>query len=161
MKNKVAILISLIEKEWVVIEDLFDKLKATHKFLKVKDCNEKDVVHGAYILHNLYCAYENIFKNIAVTFENQIEDLSKYHLELLKRMTLEIYKIRPRFLSDQSFNILDEIRKFRHLFRHAYDYELDREKILSLINLTIKNSKHLNKDKDVFVDFLIDYIEKK
>ena len=38
----------------------------------------------AYKLHNLYCAFEDLFKIIARHFENQVEDIAKYHKELLK-----------------------------------------------------------------------------
>ena len=32
-----------------------------------------------YKLHNLYCAFEDLFKILAKHFENHIQDLSKYH----------------------------------------------------------------------------------
>ena len=48
---------------------------------------------------------------------------------LLKRMSLEIEGLRPALLSEQSYFLLDELRAFRHLFRHAYLYQLDPEKV--------------------------------
>ena len=44
-----------------------------------------------------------MFKIIARFFENQIEDFSKYHSTILKRMQLDIEGIRPRLLSEESF----------------------------------------------------------
>ena len=39
-----------------------------------------------YYLHNLYTAFENAFKTIASTFENEVRDPSQWHAELLRRM---------------------------------------------------------------------------
>ena len=47
-------------------------------------------------------------------------------------MRLDIEGIRPRLLSEESFKILDELRGFRHVFRHAYSYELEHERVLKL-----------------------------
>ena len=82
-----------------------------------------------YQLHNLYCAFEDLFKIVAETFENHIQDKRKYHQELLKRMAISIEGVRPRLLSQECFLLLDNLRSFRHLFRHAYSYELDERKL--------------------------------
>lgn len=87
----------------------------------------------AYKLHNLYCAFEDLFKTVARYFENQVEDIARYHKELLKRMSLQIDGVRPALLSEETFKILDELRAFRHFFRHAYTYELKYEKVKPII----------------------------
>ncbi|MDY6969832.1 MAG: hypothetical protein SVR08_14405 [Spirochaetota bacterium] len=48
---------------------------------------------------------------------------------------------------------------FRHIFRHAYDYKLDGEKILSLAELMLNNNEMIQKDKDDFRKFLIEAVE--
>ena len=83
----------------------------------------------AYQLHNLYCAFEDLFKIVADLFENTVEDSGKYHLELLYRMKLSVDGIRPALLSEQSFQLLNRLRAFRHFFRHACSYELDPRKV--------------------------------
>ena len=84
-----------------------------------------------YKLHNLYCAFEDLFKIVAQFFENQVEDLARYHKELLRRLSLSIEGVRPALISEESYKELDELRAFRHFFRHAYFYELKYEKIIS------------------------------
>lgn len=50
---------------------------------------ERQISRGcAKVSHNLYCAFEDLFKIVAETFENHIQDKSKYHQELLKRMDI-------------------------------------------------------------------------
>jgi len=85
---------------------------------------DERVIVLAYYLHNLYCAFESIFQRVASVFGNQIADRSGWHAGLLRRMTLDIEGVRPRLLSDQSYDCLDELRRFRHLFRSAYRMRL-------------------------------------
>lgn len=83
----------------------------------------------ALSLRDLYNTFEDLFVEIAKTFENRIENPIFFHKELLKRMTIEVPKIRPKVLSKESFFILDKLRGFRHIFRHAYNYEISPEKL--------------------------------
>ncbi len=155
MKKKLAILLSIIDKEWQSLEKMVDKLKIKSQNINIKNENEEDVIFIAYNIHNIYCCLEDIFKQIAKTFENNIENLSTYHSELLKKMNLEIFKIRPKFLSDNNYEILNEIRKFRHIFRHAYEYELKKDKIVNLLKIFLNNWDNLIRDKDDFKKFLL------
>ena len=82
----------------------------------------------AYQLHNLYGGFEQLFEEVAGTFENRVEGES-YHTGLLRRMKLRIEGIRPALLSLETAGILDELRRFRHLFRHAYTADLDPLKV--------------------------------
>jgi uncharacterized protein YutE (UPF0331/DUF86 family) len=91
-----------------------------------------------YQLHNLYCAFEDLFEIIAKTFENHIHDRDKYHMELLKRMTISIEGVRPSLLSQETFVLLDNLRSFRHFFRHAYTYDLDERKVRIVFSDALK-----------------------
>lgn len=104
-----------------------------------------------YQLHNLYCAFEDSFKIVAAAFENHIEDKSKYHSELLKRMTLTIEGVRPSLLSHESYALLDNLRAFRHFFRHAYAYELDERKVRIVLEDAGKLKDLYKKDLDAFL----------
>lgn len=84
-----------------------------------------------YQLHNFYGAFEQLFEEVARFFENQI-DQSRYHADMIRRMQLEIQGIRPALLSAETAADLDELRRFRHLFRHAYAAELDPDKVADL-----------------------------
>lgn len=109
----------------------------------------------AYQLHNLYCAFEDLFKIIAQFFENHIEDKSKYHRELLWRMKISIEGIRPALLSKTSYKLLDSLRAFRHVFRHAYSYELDQQKVAIIVEDVLKLKDLYQKELDHFLKQLI------
>lgn len=91
--------------------------------------SEEQLIAVAYHLHNLYCAFESIFQRVAEVFENQITDHAGWHAEVLHRMTLGIEGIRPALISPAAYDALDELRRFRHLFRSAYRLHLDPERL--------------------------------
>jgi len=103
-----------------------------------------------YKLHNLYCAFEDLFKIVAQFFENQIDDLARYHKELLRRLSLAIEGVRPALISKESYKELAELRAFRHFFRHAYFYELKYEKIISPLQSADKLKSLYEKDISQF-----------
>ena len=136
-EEKFSILKSELAAQWDEILKIYDR---------IEERKRKRGIHGleslAYQLHNLYCAYEDLFKIVAGFFENNIEERSKYHVELLKRMRLTIEGVRPALLSEESFRLLNNLRSFRHFFRHAYSYELDRRKVFIVLEdaLTLKET---------------------
>lgn len=105
----------------------------------------------AYKLHNLYCAFEDLFKVVAGHFENQVEDIARFHKELLKRMSIRIEGVRPALLSEDAFKVLDELRAFRHFFRHAYSYELRYERLKPVIEAAAKLRGLYRKDIERFL----------
>lgn len=124
MTPKAALLKANIDADLAEIEKIYEFLA----HYSTIDTLEQAILAG-YYLNNLYSAFENICLNIAQTFENQIDDRSRWHAALLKRMTLDIESIRPKLLSPATYNALDELRRFRHIFRNAYTLELDPQRL--------------------------------
>lgn len=108
----------------------------------------------AYQLHNLYCAFEDLFKTVADYFENNIDERKKYHRELLRRMFISIEGIRPAFVSEESHKLLDSLRAFRHFFRHAYTYELDPKKVNLVLEDGLKLKSLYLEDIKIFLQKL-------
>jgi len=75
-------------------------------------------------------------------------------LSLLWRMTLDIEGLRPRLLSDEAYDGLDELRRFRHLFRGAYRMRLDPER-LALVHKKARTLEYVSQsDIERFLVFL-------
>lgn len=108
----------------------------------------------AYQLHNLYCAFEDLFGIVADFFENRIEERAHYHRELLWRMKIPIEGVRPALLSEESFRLLDSLRAFRHVFRHAYTYGLDPQKLALVVEDALKLKKLYQGEIDQFLEQL-------
>ncbi|MCD6214751.1 MAG: hypothetical protein J7J46_07230 [Candidatus Desulfofervidus sp.] len=121
-----SILQSEIETQIGVIESIYKKIEER---MKDMEKSELSLESSAYQLHNLYCAFEDLFRIVANFFENTIENRRSYHIELLRRMSISIEGIRPALLSAEAYKLLDNLRAFRHFFRHAYAYEIDSRKI--------------------------------
>ena len=108
----------------------------------------------AYQLHNLYCAFEDLFKQVADFFENTLGETAKYHRELLWRMKIPIEGVRPALLSEEAFKLLDSLRAFRHFFRHAYAYDLDPRKVALVLEDALKLKEIYARDIARFLEQL-------
>jgi len=74
-------------------------------------------------------------------------------------MHVEVPRIRPALLAKESFELLDELRGFRHLFRHAYTYPLDSEKLAQLKHKIEKKWGCVQLDLQRFEAFLEKHLE--
>ena len=122
MNDKILVLINSIRRDMDAIATIYDEL-ARHSLPADTD-GDRLIVIG-YHLHNLYNAFENIFQNIAAVFENSIDEVAQWHSQLLERMRLDLMPLRPAIIDDEAYDALGELRRFRHLFRHAYIVKLD------------------------------------
>jgi len=93
---------------------------------------------------------------VARTFENNITDPSQFHIELLKRMAISIEGVRPNLISEKTFMLLNNLRGFRHFFRHAYSYELDDRKIKIVLEDAYKVKDLFKNDLEKFLSMLND-----
>jgi hypothetical protein len=69
-------------------------------------------------------------------------------------MGRSIEQVRPALLSSASIAALDELRRFRHLFRHVYHYELDREGLARALAQAHSLREVYRKDVNAFLGFL-------
>ena len=140
--------------------DIAADLKAIAEIYRLLDnygdrlAAEEQIIVVAYYLHNLYCAFENIFRRIAEVFGNQIADRAGWHADLLRRMALDVEGLRPRLLSDQAYDSLDELRRFRHLFRSAYRLHLDADRLALVYRKARLLEQVYQADVERFITFL-------
>ena len=104
-------------------------------------------------LVDCYRGVENIFKRIALDVDLRIPDGSRWHKELLAQMA-EPQEERQPVISQETFELLQELLEFRGVFNNIYGEELIYEK-------TEKNAKqigelfnHLFKELNVFIAYL-------
>ena len=152
MKEEIQILISQIESDLGAIATLFSHISP---YENKQPQTSFELIAVGYYLHNLYCAFENIFRNITKTFEKQISDSS----QLLRLMKLEIQGIRPSIISKKSYDCLDELRRFRHLFRAAYDIELDWERMALVVKKALQLKQIYTGEINNFLQFLNEILE--
>lgn len=84
---------------------------------------------SAFQLVRLFNIVEQMGQRVAKAFENHIDDDSGWHAELIRRLSIAVPGIRPRLYSDEILPALRDLRGFRHVITHAYDLELDHERL--------------------------------
>ena len=82
MSDEYLILSSSIRKDLEEIARIFSAL-GRHRL--APDVDSETLIVVSYYLHNLYNAFENIFLNVGVVFENHVDDSGRWHTQLLER----------------------------------------------------------------------------
>ena len=150
LKKKLALFLAEFEYQVSEINSIYAKIEKKLNFLERKEVSMEMVESTGYWLHNLYCAFEDLFKVVAGFWENDVGTDESFHIHLLKRMQVRIKGIRPALLSKDSFENLNELRGFRHVFRHAYSYGLDDQRVLTLL-------QHVLSKKDLIMEDLLKF----
>ncbi len=156
MNDKILLLIHTIRRDMDAIADIYDRLE---RYDLTGETEEDVLIVIAYHLHNLYNAFENIFRSIAGVFENDVAHSERWHARLLDHMRLDVMPLRPAVIDDEAYKALDELRRFRHLFRHAYAIELDPQRLDLVWRKALKLKGIYREQLDVFVAFLQDLSE--
>ncbi len=93
--------------------------------------DELDYAALAYTIHNIYGVIEGYCLRVAKFYENGLEGES-WHADLLRRMTLSIPELRPALLDRELSYVLDDLRAFRHKFRHLYARPIDPKRVTAV-----------------------------
>lgn len=72
-------------------------------------------------------------------------------MEVLKRATTEIAGLRPALFSAEGYPSLDALRRFRHLFRHAYGLDLERAPVELLLEKARAVRALIRRDVGAFI----------
>ena len=129
-----------------VVRDAFGK--ATDRF------NRKDEIAYEACAHQLgrmYNAVEQLALRIAKAFENTVDDEQGWHSALLSRLAIKIEGVRPAFFPPELKAPLQELKAFRHVFVHAYELEIDPEKLALLLKYARAVVDVLPSSVDAFV----------
>jgi len=121
MREKYLVLDRNIRADLETIDRLYEALGSPQL---TESTPQDELIVIAYRLHSLYNALENIFRNVSKAFENQVSRES-WHSEVLQRMRLDLTPLRPAMIDAEAFEKLDELRRFRHVFRTMYGLDLD------------------------------------
>lgn len=111
-----------IEKTVAKITERLEKIKAAPS-----EYREEIETTIAKNLADCYRGFETIFKQIAVHVDLQMPDGSRWHKELLTQMA-ETHGERQPVISHETYETLQELLEFRHVFSNIYGEELVYEK---------------------------------
>jgi len=94
--------------------------------------NQIELSALAALLHSFYTGVENIFKRAVAELEHTPVRGEAWHRDLLRRLT-QPQAARPALLPDDLHNTLVEYLRFRHVFRSAYAFDLQWDKMSGLV----------------------------
>lgn len=86
----------------------------------------------AAMLHAFYSGIENMFKRITVESDEAFPEGGAWHRQLIVSMTKESL-FRPAVISHELGEVLEGYLEFRHVFRHAYPFQLSWLKMAELV----------------------------
>ena len=105
------------------------------------------------IFVNYYTCLETLFFRVSQFFENSLSR-ENWHSDLLSKMCLRIPDIREPVISEKTFYLLDELRKFRHFKRYYYSLDYDWDRLDYLARTFEKVTREYPADIDRFTLFL-------
>lgn len=107
---------------------------------------------GSY-LQDVYNCFENMAKVVARFIDGAgLPQGSDWHAELLRRMSTPVRGIRPRLISEGTWRVLDEYRRFRRIFRNIYGFVLDAGRTAELLRQLPEAVVSLKQDVAGFTD---------
>ncbi len=156
--NKLSLLADSIRDDLKSLENIREKITD----LRPEVPQESSYSHRmalALTIHNFYNCIENIFTAIASEFGNELIG-ETWHIDLLKRMKLDRENIRPAIIDQQLFTFLNNVRGFRHVVRHSYDYDLDYRRMLLIVDDIETHYNHLVKKIIAFIEFIQEHVKR-
>jgi hypothetical protein len=103
----------------------------------------------AAFLHGFYNGIENIFKRVALELREDMPEGASWHQALLEQMAKPGTR-RPVVISPDLLESLKEYLAFRHVFRHAYPFQLTWANMSHLVKNSGDIFARLEKELDTF-----------
>ena len=135
--------------EQAQIDELFEAYRAA---IRKSSQQEPDFIERsalATMLHSFYTGIENIFKRVALEIDGDIPSGSASHSDLLTAMTRPTAS-RPPVISEELHVRLSVYLSFRHVFRHAYSFQLEWDKMRDLVQQSQTTWQQLQTELDRF-----------
>jgi len=126
---------------------------------QLNDINEKIYQEAlvnsiALNLHGIYIGFERIFEVIATEVDLRLPTGDKWHRDLLDQMAVDIPNVRKTVIIEETRLILDELRRFRHVVRSAYSFQLDEQKVLGVATQFYSCYQNIITEIQLFCDYL-------
>lgn len=109
-------------------------------------------------LHGFYSGLERLFELIVRHVDQSIPGGEMWHRDLIQQMAQDKPNTRPAVISPNRVSSLDELRRFRHLVRNVYTFNLDSDKMKSLISNLPDLWNQVQAELLSFADFLSELV---
>lgn len=106
------------------------------------------------ILHDLYHGVEGICLRVVKQIDQQEPIGSSWHRDLIDAVSHPVPNLRPTVISQETAELLEQYRGFRHRFRHNYGFELSWSKLEPLWRDAPAMTEKFVNDIEQFINFL-------
>jgi hypothetical protein len=110
-------------------------------------------------LHSWYTALEALMVRVLTVFEGGIPAGEASHALVLRAALRGIEGVRPAVLSAGLRESLDEIRRFRHFFRHAYALDLRYDRLRCALRPLLECHQPIDQDLARFAQIVRELAE--
>lgn len=147
LANELTIALTEFSKVQQIIKDANERLDEP-----TPDTFEMYALGG--ILHDLYHGMEGICQRVVKKIDQQEPIGGSWHRELIDKVSHPVPNLRPAVLSQETADLLEQYRGFRHRFRHNYGFELSWPKLAPLWRDAPKMIEKFIQDVEQFISFL-------
>lgn len=113
-----------------------------------------ELLGAAALVQGYYTLAERFFERVARDLNATPSEGPDWHRRLLRAMTLDRPGVRPAILNDALAVRLDELLRFRHLFRNVYVLELDAVRVSRVVDGALGLHAELDASLGAFQSFL-------
>ncbi len=111
-------------------------------------------------LHGFYSGLESLFVQVARHLDDNVPNGDGWHAKLITQMHTET-DLRPAVIALSDVEFLNELRRFRHLVRNVYAFNLLPDRIEPLVLRITEQWPHLRSELVAFSAFIATLIEMK
>ncbi len=144
-----------LRRQIAVERQLMNRLLESHKELRDRCLQAEpgpvEISALAAMLHSFYTGLENAFKRIAVHIDGGVPRGPTWHSQLLDRMA-EATERRPPVISAELGDRLRAYMAFRHMFRHAYSFDLHWGHMKPLVSECQEVFRQVEGQLELFLD---------
>lgn len=108
--------------------------RAQQLYEKARRAGDEDFLQAAALdLQALYSGIENIFETIAREIDGALPSGPDWHRDLLLQMSADMRDRRPRVMRAETLVCVDEYRRFRHVVRNVYTFNIRPQRVRELV----------------------------
>jgi len=118
------------------------------------DVGQLEIYGAGALVHGYYTHLERLFERVVRLLNTGPSEGADWHRRLLASMTVDKPGVRPALIDATLAAELDELLRFRHLFRNLYVLDLDARRIAALLECVGRVHSALTASLDAFDRFL-------
>ncbi len=147
---------SELQTELERLSQVVDEAEEYATELQESTPNSLELRGAGAIVHDFYNGVEAMSKIVANEIDGGLPQGESWHSRLLETMALDLPEVRPPLFAQETVEMLDKYRRFRHVFRHSYGFYLVWERVAPLLRDLPECYNHVEHDVKNFFDFLTD-----